>query len=301
MMKYAAPINQEEEWFRHTNWADKRKQVAAALSAAGVSVNALTNFQNCGSECIVEWSDEEQRYRLRANYCKNRHCEACAKSKANLLAANLKAKLDGNTTARFRFITLTLKHSTDPLLKQIKRLYKSFTKLRESKVWKATQVGGAAMLEVKYNPDNKQWHPHLHVVSQGVFLQKEELSAAWHHATGDSFIVDIRSLDHNKDVAYYVAKYVTKGTNREVWNDKAAAVEWIVATRGLRTCATYGNWRGFKLLDRPKDKGGWRPLYTLKRLVQLAHAGSITAVNLLVHLQETAQYNPSKPRRQKPG
>jgi hypothetical protein len=68
------------------------------------------------------------------------------------------------------------------------------------------QLGGSVSVETKWQSPNKwytradgtkyrgdgMWHPHLHVIAEGRFLDKHALSAAWHHATGDSFVVDIR-------------------------------------------------------------------------------------------------------------
>jgi hypothetical protein len=298
---YADPITPDEEWFRHHFWKEKRAKVLAALASAGTPTATLEAFTNCGAECIVEWNATEERYRIRGNYCHNRHCEPCMKAKASLLAANLRGKLEERPNELYRFVTLTLKHTDTPLLEQIKRLYASFTKLRSSKCWKQSQRGGAGMLEVKWDPATRQWHPHLHVVVQGGYLAKETLSAAWHHATGDSFIVDIRKLDARKDVAFYVAKYVTKGTNAEVWDDADAAAEWICATRGLRTCATFGTWRGFKLLAKPESKGAWLPVCRLGSLISRARAGDEAARETLEALRAEQQYNPHKARKRQSG
>jgi hypothetical protein len=219
------------------------------------------------------------------------------RSKANLLAANLRNKLESHSAAQFRFITLTLRHSDKPLKEQIKRLNTCFRKLRGSKCWKQSQFGGAAMLEVKYDAKTKRWHPHLHIVSQGVYLCKHELSTAWHRATGDSFIVDIRQLSHAKDAAYYVAKYVTKGTNGEVWDDPAVAVEWVHATKGVRTCATYGKWRGYKLLAKPKTATDWRAINFLSSVAARARAGSEVDRLLIESLRESFGYDPHAKRR----
>lgn len=299
--RHAAPIDQNEEWFRHKNWAEKRIKVAAALAAAGASVNTLDAFQNCGSEAIVEFCEAEGRYRLRGNYCHNRHCEVCMRSKANLLAANLRAKLEENKTAHYRFITLTLLHSNLPLAAQIKKLYEGFKKLRTTKCWKGSQRGGAAILEIKWNAKTGKWHPHLHVISEGSYLQKEELSAAWLHSTKDSYIVDIRHLDKAKDVAFYVGKYVTKGTNAEVWEDSEVAAEYVTATKGVRSCATFGSWRGFRLLAKPTSTAEWRPIMRLSTLVARARAGDVQAAELLEVLRDNLQYDPHRKRGRKTG
>jgi hypothetical protein len=295
----SVPASREEEHFRHEHWKDKRRRVLQALKASGTGHHALDAFENCGADCIVEFDKEQQRYRMSANYCHCRHCEPCMKSKSQLLAANLQKAVTDSPNGQFRFITLTLKHTEQPLGEQLDRLNQCFKRLRNSKVWKETQHGGAAMLEVKYSQDTGEWHPHLHIVAEGIFLHHRDLSAAWLAITGDSFKVDIRVIKSARDAAFYVAKYVSKGTNDAVWYTDHIAVEWVTTMRGRRSCATYGTWRGLKLLEHPTDTGEWTKIGTLNEVVRRANEGEEWAIRLIDTLKRDCQYNPHRPRRQK--
>jgi len=292
-----------EKLFRHEHWAAQRKTIRSHLAAAGTGGTALERWDNCGAECLIEWSDEAQRYRLRASYCKNRHCRPCAKSKAGLIAANLRNRLEQKATGndRYRFITLTLRHSKRPLREQIRSLYSHFTKLRATKFWKRSQRGGAFMIECGWNKLTREWHPHLHIIGEGDFLRQDTLANEWMKITSGSFKVDVRAINSGKDAVHYVSKYVTKGTNDEVWSDDSAAQEWIIATRSLRTCATYGTWRGYKLMrpDKVHQVKDWKPIALLSRTVQNAIAGSLADMILLEHLCNALQYNPHKPREKR--
>ena len=195
------------------------------------------------------------------------------RAKANKMAANLRNRLAEQPDGRYRFITLTLKHNTKPLAEQIQRLYACFKKLRKTRCWQETQRGG-------------HWHPHLHIIAEGDFLHKRDLTEAWLKVTGDSCIIDIRALNNAKDAAHYVAKYVTKGTNSEVWLDTDAAQEWILAMKGVRACATYGTWRGYRLLavtDQAKD---WTPVVSLIQLYDDIERGEPYAMAILKQLNE---------------
>jgi hypothetical protein len=290
----------EETHFRHTHWQGKRAQVRTALAAAGTPTRQLEAFEQCGSECLVLYSQEAKKYKLASNTCKCRHCEPCAKSKANLLAANLRSKLEKSPAGRYRFVTLTLRHSDAPLTDQIKRLQKSFKKLRTTKLWKSSQKGGCAILEIKWKKESRRWHPHLHVIAEGSYLQQAALSGAWLAATGDSPIVDIRALNNERDAAHYVAKYMSKGTNNEVWCDPQAAVEWVSAMRGTRSAATWGSWRGYKLLEHLKDDSVYKPIGLLTNIVRAANNAETWAIGLLDAITRDLQYNPHKPRTPKP-
>lgn len=296
-MSYQRPTADEAEiWFRHTHWARKRERVRAILARAGTGARQLEAFDECGAQCLIEANKETGEFRLRADYCKNRHCEPCNRAKANLLAANLRKRLEEKPDGRYRFITLTLKHNAAPLGDQITRLYASFKKLRNLAWWKSSQKGGCAVLEVKWNAGTKRWHPHLHIIAEGGFVKQSELSARWHQVTGDSQIVDIRMLNSGQDAAHYLCKYVSKGTNDDVWKDDNAAIEWVCAMRGTRSAATYGTWRGYKLLDHPKDHGTWKPIAMLISVVRDARLGEPWAIQMLDTLTRVKQYNPNKTR-----
>lgn len=297
---YVPPMASDDETtFRHSAWKTKRKLVRAALAACGTSDTTLDAFDQCGAECVVEYDQHQKKYRLRATYCHSRHCEPCNRAKANLLAANLRTRLLEKPDGRYRFITLTLLHSETPLAEQIDRLYASFKALRNRPIWKETQNGGAAILETKWDRETGLWHPHLHVISEGGFIDQAQLSSVWHDVTGDSYVVDIRALKEEKDAAYYVAKYVSKGTTDDVWANQLIAIEWICAMKGRRAAYTYGTWRGFKLLQHAENTGTWVKIGTLNGIYRDARDGMTYAIRLLDTLTKEIQFNPHRTREKK--
>ncbi len=299
----------EEEHFRHSGWRKKRAAVRAAMATNGVPMARLERFDCCGSGLTIEHSEEEGRYRVIGSYCHDRHCEPCMRAKANIIAKNLRAKIEamkpiedcgkchgkrglscdicgGNGRIQppqptYRFITLTLRHTAQPLKQQITRLMHAFRKLRNSKPWKRTQKGGSVSLEVKWKADTQRWHPHLHIIADGSFLEKETLSAEWHIATEDSFVTDIRQLKDAKEAAYYVSKYAAKGVNAEVWSDPDAAKEWLSAIHGVRTCGTWGTWRGYRLTEHKVESKGWKYVGTLNEIIARAKRAERVAVAIL--------------------
>lgn len=306
-MEYALkPATNEETWFRHTNWKDKRTVVRAALVSLHTPANTLDRFDQCGGDCIVQYCKTESRYRVQANYCKCRHCEPCQRAKANKISLNLRNRLEGEANKDYRFFTFTLKHNSAPLREQITRLYASFKKLRKYKIWSKSQRGGATMLEVKWSPvdhhgndTDTPWHPHLHVICEGTWISQKELQAAWYAITTDSFRVDVRFVNSSKDAAHYVSKYISKGTNDGVWANADAAAEWIEASKGVRTCGTFGSWRGYKLLQNPTDEAEWVTVGTLSHIVTHAQAGEPWAVAILRDLKDKVQYDPHRKRKPK--
>lgn len=289
----------EETSFRHEHWKKKRAAVAQAIRDTACNPHTIEQFLNCGSDCVVEYSQEEKRYRVVGNCCHNRHCEPCMRAKANLLAMNLQKKVTDSPGKQFRFITLTLRHTDTPLADQIDRLNESFKKLRSTRIWKESQDGGAAIFECKYDRETGMWHPHLHIVAEGYFLDHKNLSDEWYKITKDSFRVDIRAIKSARDAAYYVAKYTSKGTNDDVWADRAVAAEWVRTMRGRRTCATYGTWRGHRLLAKPEKSTGWTKIGTITSIMQAAARGEIWAIRCVDTLRAECQYNPHRQRAKK--
>lgn len=285
------PLQQPEASFRHSHWLRRRLLTWRAICAAGTPQKRRDRFANCGSAAFVFTSPSTGRLKIRANYCHDRLCEPCAAAKSRIIADRLAANM--RTTDRCKFITLTLRKSSLPLHETIDRLYRCFAALRRRPEWKARIRGGAAMLEVKRTPKTPTcpWHVHMHIVCDGDFLAQRDLSALWHAVTGDSYIVDVRPIVNPRDMGKYVAKYSAKGCSPNVMEDHQSAVQFILATKGRRVCATFGAWRGIPLNERPDDPGDWQPLMPLAVLISRARGGDPVAAFYLKALRDLCDIN----------
>ncbi len=236
--------------FRHSGWRGTRTKTATALLEVFGPNNRYSRFLTCGANAHVYRNKKDpNRFQIRSETCHDRWCVPCSRHRARGLAATLAEHVADRQT---RFITLTLKSSTEPLGDLVEKLLSSFRKLRRAPVWASTQDGGAAFMEVKYNPETHRWHPHLHVISQGRFIPQHLLRMAWNQITRDSFIVDVRLVKSRPDLCSYVTKYVSSPISHSVTNDPALLVAAITALHGRRTCTTYGSWRGLKLIRKPE-------------------------------------------------
>lgn len=250
--------------FRHASWCWVRKRTAKALSESKVSRNARARFATCGSGArLYRHKEDPNKYQIRSHTCRSRWCTPCSRERGRAIATTL-AELVGTNTVRF--VTLTLKTTTEPLAESLAHLTKSFTRLRRSKLWRSTQAGGAAFLEVKWNPLRDRWHPHLHILVAGKYMPKQQLSEQWKIASGTSYIVDIQLVKNRKDLCNYVTKYVTKSVSTSVTRDEARFIEAINAMHGKRTCATFGSWRGSKLVEKP-ESDDWEYIGTWEDVV----------------------------------
>jgi len=267
--------------FRHSGWQADRDRVYDAMVAVGTGASRLLRFAMCGAFAwVMRSADDPAVLRIAGNYCHDRHCIPCARAKAATVAGNLRAQVGDRP---HRFITLTLRSTTDTLTEQVSRLYKCFAKLRRRSCWSDRIKGGAAFLELTYNHERGCWHPHLHVVADGAYLPQQELSSEWLQVTGDSYIVDVRLIRGKDQCLDYVTKYASKGFGHDVIAHRDALEAAIVALRGRRLCLTFGTWRGVCLTAQPPD-GDWLPLAPLGEIIVRAHDGDQWAQAVLANL-----------------
>ena len=214
---------------------------------------------------------------LRYNLCRDRLCPTCQRVRGVRLRLKLLAVVALADAPKF--VTLTIKHREAPLGDEIDRLFSAFRRLRKSPAWAKRVSGGIYVLEVKRNPNTQRWHPHLHCLVDSSYLPQNQLSAAWHSATGDSTIVDIRAVHSQAEAAGYVASYATKGDDLTKWT-AAAIIEYAQAMHGRRLMHTFGTLHKSKTIDTesedpaPTDE---RRIATTTHLLHRADVGDYDA------------------------
>jgi hypothetical protein len=275
---HAEPITASEAGFRHAGWAVVRERVRTALNRTRSPALRIDRFENCGSGCLLQRKVGEARVRLSANYCHDRFCLPCATARSRSIAANL-GKLCGD--APVAHLVLTIRHNEAPLGRQFDRLVSAFADVRRGKLWNRSVVGGAYFFEVKRSKDEKSWHPHLHVILSGSYIDQKALSDAWLKATGDSNYVYIKAITDTKKVVKYAAKYASKPFDPSILRHDDWIDCCIVALRGRRMCSTFGQWRGSELEDDDTDDGVWVTVGRLDAIIRDADRGSRASQGLM--------------------
>ena len=260
--------------FRHSGWAPIRRQVYHGLQAAGVTASVLSNFATCGDGAyILKSNDDPPRWRVAGSTCHHRLCTPCATERSRVIAQNVIDRIGGK---RVRFITFTLRHTNEPLATLLDRLYKAFSLMKRTKLWKRNVTGGVAFLEIKRTHYGEYWHPHFHVLVEGNYIEKHSLQQAWLSCTGDSPNVDIRLPHDNLIIAREVTKYASKPLSTTFVHDRYALLEAILALKGRRLCSTFGAWRGV-LLVKTVDEKGWENMGPLSTWISNAAYGDLEA------------------------
>lgn len=274
--------------FRHSGWARDRRRVYDALRRTKQTLNRLVDFKECGKHAYVFQSvDDPDVYVIGGSTCHDRFCLPCGRERTRVISTNVLDKLENEQA---RFLTLTLKSSTETLTELLAKLTQHFTALRRSKLWRNKVTGGVAFLEVVWRESTARWHPHFHCLVQGRYIPKDELSRTWHKITGTSYIVDIRIATNAAHVTHYITKYASKPLDHSVLHDPDKLDEAVVALKGKRLCLTFGTWRGVSLTT-PLDSGQWVNLGTLTEIIDHAEQGDYGAAQALDALK--IEYAPS--------
>ena len=177
----------------------------------------------------------EKKKQHKGNSCKNRFCPICAwkKSRKDALALSvMMAYLKQEKEKEFIFLTLTAPNvPADELNEEIKHYNHSFKKLMERKEVKAIVKGYVRKLEITYNEERDDYHPHFHVlitVNKSYFTDTKQYIARdrwlelWQQVTKNPLItqVDVRKVKNGRnDKVYEIAKYSAKDSEYLVRQD----------------------------------------------------------------------------------
>lgn len=221
----------------------------------------IDRLESCRSMASFSRNEITGLVRVFTRTCKLRWCPLCASARRNWLQGEIShwLNLRGNT----KFITLTLKHTDDPLRVQFGRLYQCFINLRRRGLFTRKVDGGVWFFQITKHSESGQWHPHLHCLLDADFILHKTLSSVWRSITGDSMVVDIRSVHNLDKAADYVARYATSPgeLKKLVHNDRLELHEVL---HGRRICGTWGTGRTIRLrppvaddLDKWHHVGSW--------------------------------------------
>lgn len=267
--------------FRHNGWKGNRAKVFAALQRTAQPHSRVVAFRTCGSHAYVIRSlIDREKIRLVGSTCHDRFCVPCAKERSRIIVHNV---LDQLGDVPVRFLTLTLKGAGEPLADSVRRLTRAFTALRRRSLWRQKVTGGVAFIEVHWSRTSQRWHPHLHCLIQGEYIDKGEISRTWLDITKDSRIIDIRLVRSPEHLAKYVTKYASKPLNASFVNEAELLDEAITALRGKRLCVTFGTWQGVQLTTHPSDDE-WEHLGDFEGIIYRAASGDATALAILREL-----------------
>lgn len=212
--------------------------------------------------------------RVASNHCRLRWCPLCARSRSGFITAQVKDWF--RDTHQPKLLTLTVKHTRNPISEQLKHIYNSFRGLRRSKFWKDLAYGGVWFFQITYNRNSNQWHPHIHVLLDSEYIPYLKLRQKWHYYTSGSDILDIRSVFNTDDMANYVARYAARPHQlNDLPIDRAR--DMVTALHGKRMCGSFGSAKSIRMTpynnaktDEWQNLGSWVLVHNLAKIEESA-------------------------------
>lgn len=263
--------------FPHTGWLHDRKRVMRALMATGAREERLQRFWQCGSQIWVYEHGPTGELAFRHNHCGDRFCLVCGRLRSSLISGQIE-KLIGKCQPLFMTFTVRGRPG-DTLNPLLERLTAAWKQLRQTDLWKQKIRGGVAMLEVKHSDTSGgHWHPHLHVIADGDYIEVGWLTQLWKTLTDGSTQVHVTRVKAQGKVINYVTKYASKPMDSSYLRKPNLLQQAIVALKGRRLCACFGSWYGTRLIEELPDEESpifteWRCLGSLREIAVRAAEG----------------------------
>ena len=212
----------------------KKRIFAAAFESHGLTDVAKALRDCTETESLIFCSECGHNWYVPTK-CRSRVCPICAWRMTQERAAYMEEMCKNMTHPKM--LTLTMPTWTESPRDGIAFLRKSFTALRNRKIWRNVK-GGAYQIELK--PKDNGWHIHVHVILDSPFLPYQQLFSAWRDILKiPAPQIDIRAVP-TRQARAYACKYAAKGADYD--GNPDAIVQWYIATQGSRLWATFGAW-----------------------------------------------------------
>jgi plasmid rolling circle replication initiator protein Rep len=208
-----------------------KNQLLQTLINSHVTEKTLERVKDCNTFLFMVADKTMEKTKLhRSNNCEHRFCPVCTWKKARknaLKISILMQYLKKEENKEFLFLTLTAPNvRADELNDEIKHYNKSFQRLMQRKEVKVVVKGYVRKLEVTYNKDRDDYHPHFHVVlavnksyftDKNYYINRNRWLELWQQSTKNPLItqVDVRRVKHteNKKEVSEIAKYSAKDSD----------------------------------------------------------------------------------------
>lgn len=208
-----------------------RNQVVATFTEKHVPEKTQKRISECGNwmEFITDY-EEDKRKLYQANFCKNRFCPMCAWRSAQKDALKISVLIDyleAEHGKAFIFVTLTAPNVLgSDLPAEIDRYNDAFKKLTKRKEIEKINQGYIRKLEITYNKERDDYHPHFHCVfavnksyfTSRDYVKQDKWLELWRDVMNEPSItqVDVRrvkksnGVDERDKAINEVAKYAAK-------------------------------------------------------------------------------------------
>lgn len=230
MSKYKAKHTKNQDLLTKHTKKKRKNGVLAHFMEKLVSDSTLELVKDCSTFLmLVSDMTMEKKKQSKGNSCKNRFCPICTWKKAKkdaLVLSIMMAYLKHEENKEFIFLTLTAPNvKADELNDEIKHYNQSFQRLMQRQEVKRVVKGYARKLEITYNEERDDYHPHFHVLiavnksyftDKDYYIKHDRWLKLWQETTKNPLItqVDVKKVRNTKDdKVYEIAKYSAKDSD----------------------------------------------------------------------------------------
>lgn len=224
-------------------------------------------LKECGNLVLIN----QQGKLFSANFCKNRYCPICQwrrSRKAFAKSYKVQKRMEQKYDYNYLFLTLTLRNTPD-LAKGIDDILKSFKNLQDTSQYRKVVRGFIRTLEITYNQQSKEWHPHLHIIlavkqdyftNAELYTDRETWARLWKQSAKIEYYpqCDIRKIDNNEreNAIAEVSKYMVKPIDIDISAEtEKIYTSLLKSTFGRRLTSTGGDYRKeFKEVQNETDE-----------------------------------------------
>lgn len=212
---------------------------------------------------FVEFEQAENVARItKANFCRQRLCHVCAWRRQAKFLSQMTPVLDElSKEYLFVFATLTVKNTPlNGLSAVVDNMMSAYNKLLGRKKIQQAFAGCVRSLELTYNPDLDNFHPHIHILiavrpdyyyNPSLYVSQKELVKMWQSCLGVDYtpVCHIEGVRGEKRAEVEVLKYSLKPSKYE-----SALEAFGYILRGRRLVSFSGIFAKYrKQFDREMD------------------------------------------------
>lgn len=273
-------ISQNEVNGKYTDKKKRSKYLVESYERLGME-NKAEQVSNCGTFLEFRvYKDNTLKPKLHnANFCKDRLCPLCMWRRTKKIFGTVSTIMEHmDSKYRYLFLTLTIKNcKANDLEKTIDKLNYSFNKLTKNKQIKSMCKGYFKALEITYNQDTKEYHPHIHIIivvnnsyfKSRYYIKQSEFTAIWKNCLNVEYtpvvnIEKIKSEDNSglnfTSAVSECAKYTVKDEDylsiKDLKERDNVVYTLYKALKGRRLCSYGGVMKDIKNQLKLEDEDG---------------------------------------------
>ena len=157
---------------KYNNWSMK-KELNAEMAEKMVKIGLSSRGQRmseCSTRIEINYCPQCGKYEItKAKLCRDRLCPICSwrlslkrYADMSIVCNELLSLYPQN---KWSFMTLTVKNCASAELGEVlKAMSEAFNRMRQRKIFKEEIIGWARTIEVTFNKETKELHPHFHIL-----------------------------------------------------------------------------------------------------------------------------------------